>query len=223
MLPEESEATSIVASLRDAVLVATLEPDRIVFWNPAATALFGYRLSEALTLGLEALFSEALRPQLATLLAPFRRPGPVLDTVLVVEGHARRRSGTHVPIELLLTPLNVPRFGGQGILAVCRDTSQRLHREQERHRETRLEAARLAIRSLEHYLANALTPVVAYAEMLLADPRLPAELRGWADEAYQCARTAIETVRRMQQLTRLEAADFSGPAGPLLDLDRSTG
>src|SRR5215210_1755158 len=46
---------------RDAVIVADAETQRVVLWNPAATNIFGYTLSEALELRVEALVPEHLK------------------------------------------------------------------------------------------------------------------------------------------------------------------
>jgi PAS domain S-box-containing protein len=49
--------------IRDAVIVADAETQRVVLWNPAATNIFGYTVSEALELRVEALVPEYLKDQ----------------------------------------------------------------------------------------------------------------------------------------------------------------
>ena len=45
----------LFSSIRDAVIVAEANSGRIVLWNPAAEEIFGYPLSEALGLDIDAL------------------------------------------------------------------------------------------------------------------------------------------------------------------------
>jgi PAS domain S-box-containing protein len=46
--PEDLGIGRLFESARDAVIVADAETQQIVHWNPAATNIFGYSLSEAL-------------------------------------------------------------------------------------------------------------------------------------------------------------------------------
>ncbi len=46
--PEELGIGTLLGRIREAVIVADATTQRIVLWNPAATNIFGYSLSEAL-------------------------------------------------------------------------------------------------------------------------------------------------------------------------------
>lgn len=54
MRPEDIGIGKLFERVRDAVIVADAESQRIVLWNPAATQIFGYSVSEALGLRVEA-------------------------------------------------------------------------------------------------------------------------------------------------------------------------
>jgi PAS domain S-box-containing protein len=61
MQPEDLGIGKLFDRIRDAIIVADAETQRIVLWNPAATEIFGYSLPEALELRVEALVPEPLK------------------------------------------------------------------------------------------------------------------------------------------------------------------
>jgi PAS domain S-box-containing protein len=63
MRPEDLGIGRLLEKTLDAVIVADAETQRIVLWNPAATNIFGYSLSEALELRVVALVPEHLKPK----------------------------------------------------------------------------------------------------------------------------------------------------------------
>ena len=73
---------------------------------------------------------------------------------------------------------------------------------------------------MEHHLGNQLTATAGYSELLLTSPDLPPQLRLYAEKAFQGAHEATETVRRLQQLTRV-VQDQSIAGVSILDLTRT--
>src|SRR5918992_54809 len=61
--------------IRDAVIVGDASTGRIVLWNPAAEALFGYTAEEAVGMSIEALIPEKLRARHQAGLACYNRSG----------------------------------------------------------------------------------------------------------------------------------------------------
>jgi PAS domain S-box-containing protein len=61
MQPQDLGIGRLFESVRDAVVVAETHTGEIVLWNPAATEIFGYSLSEALKLRIDALVPEHLK------------------------------------------------------------------------------------------------------------------------------------------------------------------
>src|SRR5829696_6346230 len=60
MRPEELGIGKLFGRIREAVIVADATTQRIVLWNPAATNIFGYSISEALELNIEKLVPDPL-------------------------------------------------------------------------------------------------------------------------------------------------------------------
>jgi GAF domain-containing protein len=90
-------------------------------------------------------------------------------------------------------------------------------------RRARLAGAMLAARTAQHHLNNQLAVTIGYADLLVHDPRLPADLRDYATEILTSAQVAAETVDRLRRVTRLEEADAGSPYGGVLNLARSVG
>jgi hypothetical protein len=84
--------------------------------------------------------------------------------------------------------------------------------------QVRLDAVRLAARTLEHHLTNHLTLTVGYAELIAEDPELPERLRDMAHQVLESAQAAVETVRRLRQVDSVRLVDEGVPGGPLIEL-----
>jgi hypothetical protein len=86
----------------------------------------------------------------------------------------------------------------------------------------RLEGARLTASAMQDRIANKLSLTVGYAEFLVTDPRLPADLREHAQKAMDGARAAAEQMSELKRLTRQEYETRlfeSSPAGLPGDYD----
>jgi GAF domain-containing protein len=83
-----------------------------------------------------------------------------------------------------------------------------------------LKGVLLAARTAQHTLNNQLGLVVGHAELLAADPRVPADVRPLVQEILAGAEQAAATVQQLSQLTRVEPVDQGGP-GPVLTLPTS--
>jgi two-component system phosphate regulon response regulator PhoB len=86
--------------------------------------------------------------------------------------------------------------------------------------QARLQGALAAATTVEHYLGNQLARTLGFAALLVEDPRLPDDLRGFAEDAVRGARDADETLRKLLRITRLEEVD-DFPGRTVIDLDRS--
>jgi PAS domain S-box-containing protein len=132
--PQDLGFGVLFGSIRDAVIVGDAESGRIVLWNPAAEALFGYPAAEAVGMPLEVLVPERLREAHRNGLARYTagEPGPLLGAAHPTEIPALRRDGEEITVELTLNPLEETRTPGRYILALVRDATARQGLERER-------------------------------------------------------------------------------------------
>ncbi|MBK1647304.1 sensor histidine kinase [Rhabdochromatium marinum] len=125
----EANFTAITSSMRDAIIMMD-DDAKIVYWNPAATTLFGYTEAQAmgedlhqLLVGLDAALTYHNKNPQAY---PFNH-SPVLGQL--VEVNARHKDGSQVPLELSLSFAHLDET--QHVVGVLRDISAR-KRSQER-------------------------------------------------------------------------------------------
>jgi PAS domain S-box-containing protein len=117
--------------VRDAIIVADAHTGRIVLWNPAATEIFGYSVSEALEMNVEELVPERFRERHRAGLARYRGTGhgPFVDSRELLDLPALRKSGGEVRIEMSLSTIEPVRDVGHEerryALAVVRDITER--------------------------------------------------------------------------------------------------
>jgi diguanylate cyclase (GGDEF)-like protein/PAS domain S-box-containing protein len=153
---KESEERFRMATehMRDSFILVEGEQGRIIWWNRAAEAVFGYRREEMLGQPLhELLVPPRHRSAMAAALPEFARTGTGGLIGKTVEVTALRKDGQEFPIELSLSAIRL-NDGWQAVAVVRDITRRRIEEESER----RLKA------SLRH-----LTDISAIAALPLAD------------------------------------------------------
>jgi PAS domain S-box-containing protein len=142
--PQDLGIGRLFERVRDAVVVADANTQRIVLWNPAAERMFGYSSSEALRLRVEALVPDHLKAPHRAGIARYARTGrgPYIDdSEEALELPAVRKDGQRIHVELSLSPISP--LVGQGeekngppprrlVLAIIRDVTERVRAEEER-------------------------------------------------------------------------------------------
>jgi PAS domain S-box-containing protein len=154
--PEDLGIGALFWAVRDAAIVGEAHTGRVVLWNPAAEALFGYRADEAVGMPLEALVPAPLRERHRAGLARFAATGrgPLLDGDRLLEVPAVRKGGETIAVELRLTALRPGHRGSpprRYALALVRDATERTRLARER--AALLAAAQEHARRLEEVAA----------------------------------------------------------------------
>ena len=149
--PQDFGIGRLFRCIREAVIVADVDIGRIVLWNPAAEALFGYSEAEALGLSVDALVPEYLRDRHRAGLARYRATGrgPVVDAATALELPARRKTGKECIVELTLSPVADAAVPGRFVLALIRDVTERKQKEEARAALIREQAARAEAEAAE--------------------------------------------------------------------------
>ncbi len=137
MRPEDLGFGRLFERVRDAVIVADAETQLIVLWNQAATKMFGYSLSEALELRVEALVPDPLKAQHRAGIGRYAETGhgPYIDSHELLDLPALRKDGEEIRVELSLSPIepadNTNGGLGRFVLAIVRDVTERKRAEEE--------------------------------------------------------------------------------------------
>src|ERR671917_2416523 len=116
--PEDLGFGKLFERVRDAVIVADANTQRIVLWNPAAEKMFGYSASEALELRVEALVPENLKDDHRAGIARYAETGhgPYVDADRPLELPAVKKDDEQISVELSLSPISPVHEadGGEG-------------------------------------------------------------------------------------------------------------
>ena len=136
MRPEDLGIGKLFERVRDAVIVADAKTERIVLWNPAAAEVFGYSISEALELRVEALVPGHLKAQHRKGIARYGETGcgRYIDSRTLLDLPAVKKNGEEILIELSLNPIEAPdgaEDNGRFVLAILRDVTERKRAEEE--------------------------------------------------------------------------------------------
>jgi PAS domain S-box-containing protein len=130
--PQDLGIGSLFERVRDAVVVADANTQRMVLWNPAAERMFGDSSSEALRLRIEALVPDHLKAPHRAGIARYAQTGrgPYVDSEEAMELPAVRKNGQGIDVELSLSPIKPPvereENGGRClVLAIIRDVTER--------------------------------------------------------------------------------------------------
>ncbi|MDP8924746.1 MAG: PAS domain S-box protein [Chloroflexota bacterium] len=141
--------------IHEAVIVSNADTGRIVLWNPAAEALFGYAPAEVVGRPIEMLIPEHLRARLRAGLVRFRVTGrdDLLNSDLEGELPAVHKDGRTLTIELRLSPVDEATGAGRFVLAIVRDATARKRAEEEHLQLAREQAARAEAETARQWFA----------------------------------------------------------------------
>jgi PAS domain S-box-containing protein len=207
MDPQDLGIGRLFERVRDAVIVADAESQRIVLWNPAAARMFGYSSSEALELKVEGLVPEPLKAQHRAGIARYAKTGhgPYIDSHEVLELPAVRKDGEEISVELSLSPISpvheVDASGGRFVLAIIRDITDRKRMEDE-------------IRELNEDLENRVAERTEQLKAAMAKQQQEAQERQRIEQELRVARLIQQTLlpKSLPGLPGYDVAAYYQPA-----------
>jgi len=136
LAPRDLGMGHLFESVRDAVIVADANTGRMVLWNPAAEAIFGYSAAEALGMSVEELVPDYLKARHRAGMAGYRDTGHgrYIDSNTALDLPAVRKSGEEICVELTLSPIepvDEAAVEGRFVLAIVRDATDRKRAEED--------------------------------------------------------------------------------------------
>ncbi len=199
----------LTKAAKDAIIQMNSKGE-VVFWNQAATAIFGYSKEEILNKKVHALlaqpkdmmrFHDAFPEYLAM------GTGPAVGHT--IELKAVHKNGHLIPVELSLSTF-VDNSERQA-LAIIRDISERktaeshrLDLEEQLRQKYKIEAVGLLAGGIAHNFNNNLAIILGNVEMAKHEGISPEDSAILLDHAYTAARRSSDLVKQIMAYTRAE-------------------
>jgi PAS domain S-box-containing protein len=176
--------------------------------NHQAEKLFGYSGDELLGQKLEILIPERFRQRHVSerdmyIHEPRTRPmGAGLDL------QGRRKDGSEFPVDIMLSPLELPS-GSRRIMAVVRDITERRAIEEDlrRARDEAIEANRLKsqfVANISHEVRTPMSGIIGMAEILLYEGNLSDQQKEAADHIYTSSKRLLTVLDDLLDFSKLE-------------------
>ena len=196
----EARNTAILQAVLDAVVSVDHE-GRIVEFNRAAEAAFGYSRSEVLgQRAVELLLAEASREPLWRSLAQLVGPGTPTGTGRRLEINGRRADGSEFPAEVALSAAE--HDGRHYHLLVMRDVTDQRVLEQKFRQAQKMEAVGRLAGGIAHDFNNLLNVISGYSELLLRRLEEGSDARRKAGEVMKAADRAARLTGQLLAFSR---------------------
>lgn len=182
----------------DAIVVATVDGERITDANPAAAQLYGYNLAELQDLCLDELRTE-------------RPTGMVLQGYQHTSWH-RRRDGTRFPVDVARGEVAID--GRPHVMLTIRDATEREKSEHDRLEFTmhlqqahKMEALRRLAGGVAHDFNDLLVIILSNTDNLLEELDLKTEPRARLNEILATAQRATGLTKQLLTFSRHKVAE----------------
>jgi PAS domain S-box-containing protein len=179
----EQRLATILDATPDAVVVVGLDGE-VLHANVRATELFGYGLDELIGGPLERLMPAAIRDRHRAHRASYTAAPTSRSMAAGQDLHALHRSGTEVPVDIALEPLEID--GRTAVAAFVRDATARRRAEEQRQRLATAEMAREQALELNDNVVQGLTAAIWLLEIGEPEAGL-----GAAQRTLRAARTMM--------------------------------
>ncbi len=157
---------SIVESASDAIILAN-QWMKIIAWNKAAEALFGYNEQEAIGQDMEIIVPERLKKKYRRGVEGLRATGQSMAIGRMVELSGLRKDGTEFPSEI---SLNCWQTNGENYWsAIIRDITERKKAQELLLNSEKLSLAGQLAASIAHEIRNPLTAIKGFHQLMKSE------------------------------------------------------
>lgn len=189
------EQAALLDKAREAVIVCDLH-DRVTFWNPSATRIYGWSETEALGRKLNDLVCDQL-----TFAFEATRRSQIKAGEWSGELHEQTKDGRQVVVLSSWTLVRDDDGQPKSLLIINTDISEQKALEEKFLRAQRLESLGVLVGGIAHDLNNALAPVLMGAGLLEGVP-LPKDLESVVDTIKASAIRGSEMVQQILTFAR---------------------
>ena len=173
---QEEKFMALAGTVIDAIIIVN-EKGEILFWNQAATRIFGYEPHEAISLPYNSIFdTQSLPPEWpSTTLALRRFYKDHQEKGGLIEAHGYHKTGKIFPVEISVSPLQVDDLWYA--LFIIRDITDRKQREKEliearEKAEAATQAKQQFLSVMSHEIRTPLNGILGTINLLVQeDPR----------------------------------------------------
>jgi two-component system cell cycle sensor histidine kinase/response regulator CckA len=189
------EQAALLDKAQEAVIVCDLD-DRVTFWNPSATRIYGWSASEALGRRLNELVSDQMTLAFNEARQGLRKTGEWSGELF-----EQTKDGRQVVVRSSWTLVRDDAGQPKSKLIINTDISEQKALEEKFLRAQRLESLGILVGGIAHDLNNALAPVLMGAGLLEGVP-LPKDLEGVVETMKASAMRGSEMVQQILTFAR---------------------
>ncbi len=189
------EQAALLDKAQDAVIVCDLA-DRVTFWNPSATRIYGWSAAEAVGRTLSELLSEQLTQALNEAHKSWLQTGEWSG-----ELHEQTKHGRLVVVRSSWTLVRDDAGQPKSKLIINTDVTEQKSLEEKFLRAQRLESLGVLVGGIAHDLNNALAPVLMGVGLLEGVP-LPKDIEGVVETMKSSAMRGSEMVQQILTFAR---------------------
>ena len=202
----EARHRSILRFAADAIISAD-ERGRILDFNPAAEAMFGYQAGEIFGQPLSVLMAPDIAGAHAGYMARYKQTGEARIMRRTHHTVAQHASGRTFPIALSLSEVQLP--GGRLYTGIIRDISeqQRTREELVLAREAAEEASKaksMFLASMSHEIRTPMNGIIGMSELLMQSALTPSQ-QSIAQTIVSSGNTLLQLLNDILDFSKLEA------------------